>query len=84
MKGNAMNDDGTLKRSARKAERAKFLRPNASNEIRAGIVALAAAMALVLLNGCTSVPVQRDSDPWRYNPNTGYPAVGNDFPYSDR
>ena len=52
--------------------------------IRAGIVALGAAMALVLLNGCASVPVQADSDPWQYNPNTGYPAVGNDFPYSDR
>ena len=49
--------------------------------IRAGLVALAAAMALVLLNGCTSVPVQRDSDPWRYNPNTGYPAVGAGFPW---
>jgi thioredoxin-like negative regulator of GroEL len=52
--------------------------------IRAGIVALGAAMALVLLNGCTSVPAQADSDSWQYNPNTGYPAVGNDFPYSDR
>ena len=79
-----MNDNGSLKESVLNAERARSLRPNASKEIRAGIVALAAAMALVLLNGCTSVPVQRDSDPWRYNPNTGYPAVGNDFPYSDR
>ena len=56
----------------------------AAKGIRAGIVALGAAMALVLLNGCASVPVQADSDPWQYNPNTGYPAVGNDFPYSDR
>ena len=49
--------------------------------IRAGIVALGAAMALVLLNGCASVPVQADSDPWQYNPNTGYPAVGAGFPW---
>jgi len=49
--------------------------------IRQGIVALGAAMVLVLLNGCASVPVQADSDPWHYNPNTGYPAVGAGFPW---
>ena len=49
--------------------------------IRAGIVALGAAMALVLLNGCASVPVQADSDPWQYNPNTGSPAVGGEWPW---
>ena len=53
----------------------------AATGIRAGIVALGAAMALVLLNGCASVPVQADSDPWQYNPNTGYPAVGAGFPW---
>jgi len=81
MKGNAMNDNGSLKESAPHTGRAKLLRPNASKEIRAGIVALGAAMALVLLTGCASVPVQGDSDPWQYNPNTGYPAVGAEFPY---
>jgi len=49
--------------------------------IRAGIVALGAAMALVLLNGCASVPVQADSDPLQYNSSTGYPAVGAGFPW---
>src|SRR6266516_3225643 len=49
--------------------------------IRAGIVALGAAMALVLLNGCASVPVQADSDPWQYNPNTGSPAVEGEWPW---
>jgi thioredoxin-like negative regulator of GroEL len=52
-----------------------------AKEIRAGIVALGAAMALVLLNGCTSVPVQANSDPWQYNSSTGYPAVGAGFPW---
>ena len=77
-----MNDNGSLKESVLNSEKARLLRPNASKEIRAGIVALGAAMALVVLNGCTSVPVQEDSNPWQYNPNTGYPAVGNDFPWS--
>jgi len=78
IKRNAMNEDGCFKGSD---ERAKLLRPNASKEIRAGILALGAAMALVLLNGCSSVPVQGDSDPWQYNPNTGYPAVGAGHPW---
>ena len=50
--------------------------------IRAGIVALGAAMALVLLNGCASVPAQANSDWWQYNSSTGYPAVGAGFPWS--
>ena len=49
--------------------------------IRAGIVALGAAMALVLLSGCTSVPVQANSAPMQYNPNTGSPAVGGEWPW---
>jgi thioredoxin 1 len=49
--------------------------------IRPGIVALGAAMVLVLLNGCASVPVQADSDPLQYNSSTGYPAVGAGFPW---
>ena len=76
-----MNDHDSLKGSVLNAETAKSARPNASKKIRAGIVALGAAMALVLLNGCTSVPVQGNSDPWKYNANTGYPAVGAGFPW---
>ena len=49
--------------------------------IRAGIVALGAAMALVLLSGCTSVPVQANPAPLQYNPNTGSPAVGGEWPW---
>lgn len=52
-----------------------LLGPNASKDIRASIVALA-AVALLLVNGCASVYSQGDADPWRYNPNTGYPLVG--------
>jgi hypothetical protein len=71
-----MNDSDNLKRSALNAERTRLLGAHASKEIRAGLLALCAAMALVLLNGCASTRVQEDADPWQYNPNTGYPAVG--------
>jgi hypothetical protein len=76
-----MNDDSYLKRSVLNGERVKLLRPNASKEIRAGIVALGVSLALVLLNGCASVGVQGHSDPWQYNLNTGYPAVGDSRPW---
>jgi len=37
---------------------------------------LGAALLVTLLNGCASVGTSVASDPWQYNPNTGYPAVG--------
>ena len=52
-----------------------------TRKIRAALVALLAVMALVLLSGCASVPVQGNSDPVQYNPETGYPAVGGEFPW---
>ena len=73
MKENRMNDGGRLKRSALRGGTEKL---NGSRKIQTALVALVAVMALVLLSGCASVPVQGDSDPWQYNPNTGYPAVG--------
>ncbi len=76
-----MNDDFSSKESVQNDEKVKLPSPNASREIRAGIVALGAALALVLLNGCASAPVQRDSDSWQYNLNTGYPAVGASRPW---
>jgi len=39
-------------------------------------IVLGAVAAISLLSGCASARVQGDSDPWKYNPNTGYPAVG--------
>ncbi len=71
-----MNNECSLKRIVVNAEKAKLSRPKASREIRADMVALGAAMVLVVLSGCASVPVQGNSDPWQYNPNTEYPAVG--------
>ena len=71
-----MSDDSNLKGSVLNAEGAKLVRPNAFKKIRAGIVVLGASMVILLLNGCASAPVQQDSDPWKYNPNTSYPAVG--------
>ena len=41
-----------------------------------GLMVLGAIMAMALLSGCASPQVQGDSDPWKYNPTTGYPAVG--------
>jgi len=51
-------------------------RPEASGAIRIAVLLLAISTILVLANGCASVSSQTDSDPWQYNPNTGYPAVG--------
>ena len=48
-------------------------------KIQAALVALLAVMALVLLSGCASV--HGNPDPLQYNPNTGYPAVGGEFPW---
>ncbi len=76
-----MNDDGSLKGSVLSTERQKLLRRNVSKEIRAGIVVLGLSLALGLLDGCTSVPVRGDTDPWQYNLNTGYPAVGESRPW---
>ena len=44
--------------------------------MQARLMLLGAAIAIILLNGCASAGVQWDSDPWKYNLNTGYPAVG--------
>lgn len=75
-KGNAMNDNGRSKRCVLIGKSAKSLMLNASKRVRTGAVTLGVVMVLVLLNGCASVRTQDDADPWRYNPNTGYPAVG--------
>jgi len=40
---------------------------------------LGAVIAMVLLSGCASASGRWDSDPWTYNPGTGYPAVGGPF-----
>jgi len=38
--------------------------------------AVLAVLLVILLNGCASLTGSGDPDPWHYNPNTGYPAVG--------
>jgi uncharacterized protein YceK len=50
-------------------------------KIQTALVALLAVLALVLLSGCASVPVQGNSDPMQYNPETGYPAAGGAWPW---
>ena len=57
------------------------IRTKGPRKTQAALVALLAVMALVLLSGCASVPAQRNSEVLRYNPNTGYPAVGGEFPW---
>jgi hypothetical protein len=34
------------------------------------------AVFFALLTGCSTVPTAEGPDPYQYNPNTGYPAVG--------
>jgi len=81
MKENRMNDGGRLKRSALRGGTEKLLRANGSRKIQTALVAFLAVMALVLPSGCTSVPVQANSAPLQYNPNTGSPAVGSEWPW---
>jgi len=57
------------------------IRTKGPRKIQAALVALLAVMALVLLSGCASVPAQGNSEALQYNPNTGYPAVGGEFPW---
>ena len=76
MKENRMNDGGRLKRSALRGGTEKL---NGSRKIQTALVAVLAVMALVLLSGCASV--HGNPDPLQYNPNTGYPAVGSEFPW---
>ena len=57
------------------------IRTKGPRKIQAALVALLAVMALVLLSGCASVPVQGNSDPSQYNAETGYPAVGAAWPW---
>ena len=59
----------------------QILRMKGPRKIQTALVALLAVMALVLLSGCASVPVQGNSDPLQYNANTGYPAVGAGHPW---
>ena len=76
MKENRMNDGGRLKRSALRGGTEKL---NGSRKIQTALVAVLAVMALVLLSGCASV--HGNPDPLQYNANTGYPAVGGEFPW---
>ena len=69
-----MNDNG--KGSVLQGGPEKLLRSNGSRTIQAGGVILLAFAVIVLLGGCAAIPGPLASDPWQYNPNTGYPAVG--------
>jgi hypothetical protein len=73
-----MNDNGRLKGSVLSHESAELRGPYASKEIPTGLV-LGAGLVLFLLTGCASAPIQGNCDPWQYNPDTGYPAVGVGF-----
>ena len=44
--------------------------------IRRCLGMFAAALLVILLNGCASVATSAAHEPWQFNPNTGYPAVG--------
>lgn len=44
--------------------------------IRRCVGILAASLLVILLNGCASVATSAAHEPWKFNPNIGYPAVG--------
>jgi hypothetical protein len=44
--------------------------------IQCSLATLGAVLLVFLLSGCASLNGSGYPDPWRYNPNTGYPAVG--------
>ena len=45
-------------------------------KIQCNLAMFVAALLVLVLNGCASQAASRDPDPWQYNANTGYPAVG--------
>jgi hypothetical protein len=47
-----------------------------AGQLQTRLMLLGAIMAIILISGCASARVQGDSDPWKYNANTAYPAVG--------
>ena len=77
-----MNEKAGLNGSVLDDVIANLVGANVFRRIRAGVVTLVALFALIMVNGCASVPVQANADPWQCNSNTGYPAVGADRPWS--
>jgi hypothetical protein len=49
-----------------------------TNRSLALLLALAALLVVIISSGCASTNVE-DNDPYRYNPNTGYPFIGGPF-----
>jgi len=49
-------------------------------KIQCSLAMFAAALLVLVLNGCASLAASRDPDPWQFNANTGYPAVGGPLP----
>jgi hypothetical protein len=44
--------------------------------LRRRLVLLGAVALVSALTGCTSIETSENPDPYQYNPNTGYPAIG--------
>lgn len=57
-----------------------YTSPATSNANRslAPLLALAAILFVIISAGCASTNVE-DTDPYKYNPNTGYPFIGGPF-----
>jgi hypothetical protein len=69
------HEDTASRKSSLKCRTTPPAGPNA-NRLQTRLMLLCAVMAMILLGGCASTSVQGDSDPWKYNPDTGFPAVG--------
>ena len=50
-------------------------RPTAKS-LQTRLMHLGAVMAMILLSGCASTSLHGDTDPWKYNPDSGYPGAG--------
>jgi len=72
------HEDRASKKSSLKCRTTPRAEANA-NRLRTRLMLLGAVIAMVLLSGCASASGRWDSDPWTYNPGTGYPAVGGPF-----
>jgi len=57
-----------------KSDNGSGLPNHRSSGVGFGIVG--AVLLLILINGCASTRDSKDADPWQYNYNTGYLAVG--------
>jgi len=71
-----MKHKDTASRKSARVRRRVFLYEAKESGTQVRLMVLGAIIAMALLSGYASPHAQGNSDPWKYNPNTGYPALG--------